>query len=56
MIIHGKDDNEVLPFKELKERNERDMPINAGFNADKRIEILEGAMQDLIISTMREGE
>lgn len=56
MIIHGKDDNEVLHFEELKEINERDMPMNAGFDVDKRIEILEGAMQDLIISTMKEGE
>lgn len=56
MIIHGEDDNEVLSRKELKEVNERDMPANTGFDIDKRIEILEGAMQDLIISTMKEGE
>lgn len=56
MIIHGKDDNEVLSFEELKELNDRDMPINAGFDVDKRIEILESAMQDLIITTMKEGE
>lgn len=56
MIIHGKDDNEVLSCKELNGINERDMPLNISFDIDKRMEILESAMQDLIISTIKEGE